>query len=101
MKITHIALAVVGLFIASKVIARVQANNVIGATDQYRDGSNWYEDAWARLNGRDLSLDGSNPLPNGYDAHGVDNEMGWNYDWDGTLRGGRLGPAETLASLGM
>lgn len=82
---TQMMLIGAGLFIAMKWAQRRQVENVITATQDWRDGSNWYEDSWARLHGRDLSLDGNHPAPGGFDPYGITNVMGWSYGWDGTL----------------
>jgi hypothetical protein len=82
---THMMMMLAGLFIAAQWAKQRKAADVITATEDWRDGSNWYEDSWARLHGRDLSLDGNHPIPSHLSVYGVSNEMGWSYGWDGTL----------------
>src|SRR5450830_257968 len=52
----------------------------------------WFEDQWARLHGRDLSVDGNHGAPSSFDPYGVTNTMGWNYQWDGSIDSTRINP---------
>jgi len=88
-KTEHIVLIAVGVLLLTRSHARAQAAATVEYGDPSWDGSNWYEDAWARLHGRDLSIDGNHGAPSGYDAYGLTNAMGWNYGWDGSITGAR------------
>lgn len=88
MKTSHIIFALVGiaLLLKSRVVAvTLPTNSAIDNASSLHLSSDWYEDSWARLHGRDLSLDGNHPVSTTFNLYGVTNEMGWNYGWDGAI----------------
>lgn len=69
-----------------------QARRAYAPINPKQNPDSWFDDMWARLNGRDLSINGDHPAPGPYDVYGMSNEMGWNYSWDGSVSGMRVNP---------
>lgn len=85
MKTEHMILgAAVGLFLIARMNS-VQRVGQLVTVNNGTQGSDWFDDMWARLHGRDLSIDGNNPVQSTLNNYGLSNEMGWNYQWNGGM----------------
>lgn len=84
MKLTNDQMYLVGAGVAiALMIHAKRAAAAAAANTKQADPENWFEDMWARIHGRDLSLDGEHLAPSSFDAYGVTGQLAWSYPTGG------------------